>query len=356
LWHWPVQVFFEYYAVDNKSNPLLCILIVLPISILSYFLIEKSFSKPRVSAKMTLLLSAGALSFLLCVALIIIGNHGFPKSFEKGDLLSELGIPMENLRWKSQTEIKCILDHDEMHQIGDISDGAPDFLIWGDSHAGAAGEAMKYLADEYGIDGYVAVFFSEPPLFGYWPDNRPIQEGTTLTEMFETREMIFSYAVRSGIKNVILVSEWGGIVRGIDPDDSERLNLALGRFRQNLKETVQRFQNKGINVYITLPTPFQDFDVPSKLIARRGRIKGGISGEEHMKRCSVINDLIRDSGARILDPSPLFFRDDGLSIIKTDGGLPIYVDTNHLNKCGAELLKEAYRPCAEEIARRRRSP
>lgn len=341
LWHWPVLVYQRYWFGDNTSVTTMTIILLFCflMSTLSWKFIEQPFRSSGTGesiawSRVCVLVGSGSLLAFASAAMIILGD-GLPSRVpENVKAILKNAAPPRDLKAFDREAHDCEEDH--LPFIGDLQSTAPQFLVWGDSHARAIKELCDELAKEAGVKGAIATKSGTPPLVGPW---RP----STLQSAVDWNNAVRSYIQRHHIKHVLLVGRWSTCIQHRGKDSTQE-------FSDGLRDTVNTLLGDGIEVRIMLQVPEQIINPYHRLaIATWGNvpIPRGVSKSQHEKTHANVFKAIEYSGldkALFLDPTPNCFSEDGFSKLADDEVL-YYRDDDHLSTAGADkLLRDLLRP------------
>lgn len=354
LWHWPLMVFGGYYASEPYGPIRIAMaLIAFPIAWLSWRYVELPFRKPRqLLSRRTLFLSAGAASGVLALyGAVIYRTNGIPDRFDPAvQRLSERG-PEPDYGCANRT-IEDIR-RNQRCLIGGAGQ-RPSFVLWGDSHAAVYFPALDMLARRYGVSGYDAAKLGCPPLIPIRArDNRPgkwMLRADKIKECDAHNEQVMRFLVETRPRVVLLAAEWG-----VYSDGKHALAEAPDRDRLPFDTSVEKLRSLGIQVYVVQ-------DVPSASLAEpRALAKAHLTGATVELEPNLAAYLQRDVGFRTMS-SDLQRRDliniidpalrlcDAQTCRVTQGGYPIYYDSNHLSARGALFVAPVFEPMMRFLA------
>ncbi|MCK6419117.1 MAG: acyltransferase [Alphaproteobacteria bacterium] len=367
LWHWPILVFAQYYT-PYPLTPLQtagALALSFLLAALSWRYIEQPFrNRAFLSRKLIFTLGVGAMAVLFVLGLMGHFTNGLPqrlppdvvrlssKAYEleylalpdRAQCLGSLSNPKAALR-KAEQGIFCPLN---------TAHGAPQVLLWGDSHA----EALRPAFKESSIPGTFAGMESCPPLLDVWiaaaPDEACRQYNKAVMDFIEKTP---------SLKTVILYARWAYYESGqpitVSGDRPVVLRHAQGVkgnadiLRISLQETLARLKKRGVVVTLILGTPEIRQDV-SDAMARN--ILFGWNQDlnavlapslvAHRNRNSAADKILHQSaqgyGAKIMDPAPMICDQDTCPVLNRDG-MPLYRDDDHLSILGAQLFSRIFK-------------
>lgn len=105
LWHYPIFAFIRITGFGNQNilMKILFIIILLIVSIFTYYFIEKPARNKKFSFKKILIFLIPSIFFLTVVNLVIIEKNGYPKRFEKFKAIN-LNYNPDNFFLKKETD------------------------------------------------------------------------------------------------------------------------------------------------------------------------------------------------------------------------------------------------------------
>jgi hypothetical protein len=239
LWHWPVVAYanYKFFYFDRESWILKILVFVLSIvlGVLSWHWIEQPFRKKKVIAtRKGILRLAGCVTALL----VILGGsialfEGVPSRVPRLAYENDLARMDRGFTTSVATED---LVANRVPQLGSRESGAAvKVLLWGDSHAMHAAEAVALLCEEMRCAVEVVAFPATPPLI-----DEVFVHHDGLSELGpEWAEAVIGYVRKRGIKNVVLAAKWSFYQR----IDAERLESGL-------RATIRRLQVEGSTVFL----------------------------------------------------------------------------------------------------------
>ena len=363
LWHWPILSFSHY--VLGESLPwqvaTLCGAASVACGYLSWRYVETPFRQRKVVADNQVLLRWAVACSLLVVGVSVssLVTRGIPSRWG-ADAAKALANSSNNMK-RFRRGLAEHVQQDKLPAIGDTSeDKSPSVLVWGDSHAGAAGHICDELAKQHGIRGYVACRGGCIPLLNTWREGRK-------EEVVPWNDAVLDFVQRKKIQNVILVSRWSAniLVRpnGLkdvllkDAKSAEHTSRDSQRVvREGLERTVAALRAAGAKVWILKQTPDQPGD-PLRLMIRarrKGEPARGISLADHRQHEQHIYEIFDSlEHVNFIDPTQHCFTEDGLSLVgSTD--CSYYSDPSHLSTAGSQrflgpTLNPVFRSIATEV-------
>jgi hypothetical protein len=162
--------------------------------------------------------------------------------------------------------------------------------------------------------------------------------------------LVIEWAKRSHIPRVLLVGWWSEYLRSAETVEKKNA------FMESLRDTVVSLRAAGAEVWIMQECPRHD-ENPLKALRclemfgpRSVPTNWRATAGSHQKACALFqscSDSLTSAGARIIDPSALFFDTSTGEYRAECNGIPLYYDEIHLTRAGAEFvessLKEIYK-------------
>jgi len=362
LWHYPLFAFAGYLSID-KLSPVstFYLVIALPLlAIVSWRFVEQPFRKvtsaPRKSGRavavglVTILAFAG---FGLMIPLYNgFGSRMSPGVFhklaEEDDTDPDRETCLDSLATNLSRESLC--------KIGVSANGAPTFLLWGDSHAEALRPALDVVAKKRALSGY----------FVGWLDCAPLSGVRNLKEKKcdEGNEAVFRFLAEDrSIKTVILAARWSWSAEGrryksedaedrqllILPGESEANHLNNHEaFAYGLEQTISRLVKLEKTVWIVGPIPEVGYRVPKALYLQSLGLYANApiepTTDEFYQRqdfvLSVFHDLATRYPLHFIWPHEAFCHEHVCEVQRD--GMPLYSDNNHLSVYGARSIWQIF--------------
>jgi hypothetical protein len=204
------------------------------------------------------------------------------------------------------------------------SGSRPSFVLWGDSHAQALNDALDAAAKRLGVSGYVF----------YNLGCRPFEDDLVNQECAQNNILVARQLKTLDIKSVFVTARW----------DAEANQTTPQALLSSLSKTVSAAGTNGAHVYILLDVPRPRQSVPETMqkqfllhdsadVLRMPKN----AYEKQAQAMKAASELLANSGrVTILDPEPVFCGGNSCDVSRQ--GLPLYNDTEHLNRRGAFLL------------------
>ncbi|MFO1141849.1 MAG: acyltransferase family protein [Amaricoccus sp.] len=358
VWHWPIIVFDRIlHGEPTPLRSLACIALSLAVGAASWAWIERPFRRPwgpLHTRRAVFAASAAAMAAMTVTGAVISLSNGLPgrlppvaaRAFAAADDTSPLGDHCRGIARIGDTACRF-----GAQPAGE----AADFLLWGDSHAGAVLPGVEAAAVRAGRNGFVVGQTACAPLLGV----DRIDLGT------DSRCSDFAAAVlkflqgRDDMPVVILAGRWALAAEGSRSDEPERNALLAPRagslpsgtvadnlavFRAGLADTVAAIRATGRRVVILGGVPEIGWSVPDVLGAHLMHgtplppaPTAGEVASRNARVDAVLAELAREPGVAVLPLAPIFCT-PGCAVNDAEGR-PLYVDDDHLSRTGAaEML------------------
>ena len=232
----------------------------------------------------------------------------------------------------------------------------PSFLLWGDSHAGVYFPMLHALAGHYGVSGYDAAWFACPPLVALTKHvaggDDPRRRLAKTRECQTHNDDVLRFIAAERPQAVILAAEWSVYTGG--------KHSLTGHVdgHPSFDAGVRKLHALGVRVYIVQ-------DVPGTPNAdARALAKALLLGDTHNLEPGVADYLNRDAAFRTMVSA--LQREGVVDVIEparrlcgpvrchiTNGGYPLYFDSDHLNARGAFFTAPVFEPMMRLLARDR---
>ncbi|UUR08137.1 acyltransferase family protein [Sphingomonas glaciei] len=294
LWHWPALLFSRQAGLDGPAWGMVALLASLVLAVLSWRFIEGPFRARSAmpTGRLLKITAAGLMSVSLLAAVSLSGLLSRYSSEALQFAAGSADKPWSSIRCEQSP---CI-----------VGLGAPRYALWGDSHAGALGEAVSLGADG---PGRIVAFNACPPVLAFRPINL---KGRDLNECFERNAGLATE--RAPV--IILAAYWPSY-------------LEQPGFSEKFKATLKLLVRSGKKVVVIVGPGSADRDLPSNLMQQL-RWTGGF--DKHFARNvppATFLDLISTSGAKVIDIGQILCPDDLCPT--TINGHPLYFDSHHLS-------------------------
>lgn len=325
LVHFPAIVLINYtpfdgtkLATESHASFAIALVAIIVLSAISYFFIEKKYSRAlnrpvgKVLLILTMLLSAFALSNLN---------------------LSKYSPAEKNIfsAWTDRDVYRCGTAFRALNPTATICEleaaqGDRKILLVGNSHADSIKRVFAEQAAQAGFSTYFGVV--NDPLTGGGP-------GADQT-------------IATSIKNRIsvLVLHYSNVYK-------KESNL------NEIRRLVDLANKNGIKVFLIGPVPTYDVHIPKAMFSSIAHPEDfSIALRDHVEKTQnyiVFADSLRKMGVTVFDPAPLLCPSEGRCLYSSANSTPFYFDSNHLTLTGARLLRPIFQDLLQQ-ANRAKSP
>jgi hypothetical protein len=307
LWHWPVLVVSRQWLVTKELGPgatILALLFSFILAWLSWRFVELPLRDRRRLSRRTVF--AGGLGASLLLIAVGFGlTSGLPGRFSGPELSFASGEADYSPFKPCVREVK----------ICALGAGEPSFLLWGDSHAAAIGEAISDAATLRGRSGLLrargacAAGTDDPGPPVPWEARMLCRQFSAEVERWLLDD--------KRLRTIVLVSHWRRAL--------ERRPVSLPRALDRL---IRRLKAAGKEVVLIADLPLPGMEVPWALgmSSYLGRPLPQGSGKPSLD--PRLEALARRHGIRLIRLSPAFCA-TGKCLIEKEGR-PLFVDDNHV--------------------------
>jgi peptidoglycan/LPS O-acetylase OafA/YrhL len=338
LWHWPILVFANYWALNplgfSTRVGLLCLCFLLAVTTWKY--VEVPCRKQGFIARRIAVfgLASATVSILIAIGIAISRLDGVSSR------LPASVMRFANGRSDFNPEFNCELSLQDAEAGRFLALGSnrpedpPHLLIWGDSHAMAALPALDYLCKQHSVRAFAATHSETPPLVDYLPDG-----GHSLKEDApDFGRAVIRFVRTLQIRNVLLIARWKGYRAGSSPE-----------FHVALTKTVTELKNCGAKVWIMPEVPNFSWDVPralaraalfhmdpSELNLPLNAYFEQIADQEH--------EFVQAEGSNVMILNPAKYLSKRPIVPSSENGFPLYRDVHHLTIHGTMLIRPMFLP------------
>lgn len=369
LWHWPVVSLSLIWrgAFSGPAEVAGWIALSFVLAVLSWRFVEQPFRRapvggarawPRVFGGVAL-----ASGVTLALAAVVFVKDGIASRFDAATQ-GHIAATMDFL----QDFSRCRVDESgplagvEVCPIG--PEGAPEVLVWGDSHLRAMADGVGLAAMEAGVPGILIWTAGCPPLFGVtkWESASTAAENRACPEINARIEA--ALPALTTVKRVLVMARWSyyaeGQGFGLDAENRITLEAAPGRGIEGAPDVMAAALERTVEALSALGPVAVLRQVPEigayrSLRAARAMAHGradevpgmlDVPRAEAEQRAARADGLLRDLAARgkitLIDGWDRFC-DAARCGVMVDGA-PVYFDTNHLTNRGALMLRDLLVP------------
>ncbi|MGX9356300.1 acyltransferase family protein [Roseobacteraceae bacterium S113] len=349
LWHWPVFV-FSHYARGGYSGGLEIagwIALSLGLATLSWRFVEQPFRGAWPRQKPLFGMAALASFMLLGFGAILFRSDGLPNRFAP-EVRPHIAASADFL----QDFSRCTTSETgpfaglETCPIG--PDGAPQVLIWGDSHLRAFKEGVDQAAWEANRPGLLIWRAGCPPLYDVEKRESyatPAQDA----QCTAANAQIATAIAGGGFSDIVLIGRWSYYAegRGVGRDAENTIALSTP-FEDLVPPTLAAMDAAGARVHVVRQVPeipYYDSREAARALAH-GRIPPAMSAprDQALARANLGHAPWAASQGQlsILDPWPALCTETTCEALP--GGAPYYFDNNHLTNAGAIALRGLFAP------------
>lgn len=346
LVHWPINVFAsqELGAGYTLGWRLAMVALCFLVSVLLYRWVETPFRDGTLMSRSRPLLQgygAGLVaSVALCVA--VIATQGMPQRLptEVARIGAFANDRPTDVCPESRTAVSSA--RPDLCSLG-VPGRPQEWLVWGDSHAWAAREAIDLWLKDTGQAGRFAYMHSCPPL---WRVHIP-RAGAACHALNDS--MMATALQDPQVKKVFLVSTWLQAAGWLTTSPDRHLNLedSLALFQRQFDATVRELQAHGKEVYVWEPLPGARDHVPRRAataLFRGESPKLDFSFDEYQKQNDFFFQALHRNRPYIAGSfSPSQVLCQGGACASMLDGHPVYYDNGHLTRSGSARWARALR-------------
>ncbi|MEM9048165.1 MAG: acyltransferase family protein [Pseudomonadota bacterium] len=363
LWHWPVLVFSQYAAIGPLAPAQTAGLLALSLflAFASWRWIERPFRRPDRIARRPLFGMAGLVALaLLAVAGVLDLTRGLPQRFPP-----QIVAMVEAKQAMRAAYADCTRRNRQLGTAPEAADtlafacrigapdAAPDFLVWGDSHAGVLVHAVDRAAQKAGRAGWLLHHGGCPPLLDV-----TVARAHRSTACLRFNEGVARFLAAERPALVLLAARWAlaetGVGFGLESELPMRLSLdgaedRASVFREGLRRSLAAIRATDAEAVLIGPVPEIGFDPPARLAQAwrfgAGNPTGPTRAAFLTRQAGVFSSFDRlaaEHDATLIRPDSLLCPQIYCAIVHS--GQTLYFDDDHLSLAGAALLAPLFDP------------
>ena len=353
LWHWPIYVFCKYLSFENIDTikKLILVLLSLFFAWCSWRYIESPFRKMHILPrnKKYFFIPAGSfLSVCILFGIVIIHKEGMAFRHPQRDIIEAQSFWDWHPYGKSPRfhHLELSQNFSDVDIIGSEY-AAPEFLLWGDSHAMAFIPGLEIAARKNNCSFYCLTRSGNPPLLNYQlPGQELLIDNSALN-----KNILDFIKSNNKIKTIILACAWADYRENYklqnDPIGTNTINFFNSRFSETI-DTLNQL-NKNIVVFSQVPPlAVNNFSTRYYFLKTRfpflyddAEMRITTSVKNYESKFSNFNEFInsfKNKNFMFLDLNQYFHNNDSSFFIFEQNGIPLYRDAGHLSTYGSEML------------------
>ena len=358
LWHWPLIAFHSLVFPGEKqlTHGLILVGLSLVLATASWRFVEQPFragGKILSNRRSVFGVAAAGSAVCLSVSLLMLAGKGWPWR-ASGEVIAMANVAEQ----KQISDGQCVPEvmlyslrgrERGFCRLGAPTDGAPDVIVWGDSHVGAWFPLLDQSFRKAGISAYAISMAGCPIAFGL--DRADAGKEGCSQAASEVREYIETNAV----KKVLVVGSWFGaleekntIYRGVQSHDAATRRTNVTRAIADTGDTLRAL---GVTSGFMMTVPGALHSLPEALF-RQSQL--GFHSE--VRRTA-------DNYRTIMGPIQAVAEQHYNLVVRTDDvlcasefcdvvrdGEPLYFDSNHPSLYLNELMRPYLQDEIDEYA------
>lgn len=359
LWHWPLYVMANYYAIDGLTGMEKAGLIMLSFLLAwgSYRYVERPFRGKRgiLTPKALFGTALTAMVLFVLAGAAIAADDGFSP---RHDPRVQGLLSSSDKQWRERCFNPRIdrITAGALCRIGNAN--APiSFLLWGDSHANSLVPAISDAASATGVAGLVVAQPACPPLIGVarsdvgYADCRAFNDA--VVGLLRTRPDINLVVLAARWSRTAMGTPYGreeGPVAWLSDDNSTVQSFEENKavFRRGLERTLRFLKQGNRKIVVVGPVPEVGWNVPDTLaklhvLHSAKDIRPTVAefeSRQHYFR-QTIEELSKKYALTLLWPSSVLCGPVRCDVQKN--GNSYYLDEHHLSGFGAEQLTPLFK-------------
>jgi hypothetical protein len=345
----PVIAFSEYFIYDTfkPENIIIPLLVTFGLSVISWRYVEQPFrlrKQPPGNHKKVFLYTACFSACLAGICFVTTMNAGFPSRSRQNRLLEEIRTDREKSDLKLWSYNTRTIKPDSLKRLATVGNvhTIPEFILWGESHAGKLLPVFEAACLEKNKSGYVAITLNAPPTLS----TRMNLKRPNLPKM--NWAIVRFIAAHPEIKKVFLTARWN-VYRNQSLNNSKRpdqKNSAMDcPFDEELIRTIDTLTKINKEVIILAPMPELN-TIPKKYFFQSIFLHKDINSltptkEQFLSDNKGTLDLMARfvglPNVHVLLTYEFFFRNGKMILFEQDHLM--FIDKHHLSQWGALKLK-----------------
>jgi peptidoglycan/LPS O-acetylase OafA/YrhL len=355
LWHLPILVFAQYYAIRRFSGVELTAIgcVINAVAVFSWLLIENPIRRKAVlkSPRVFVVTAVAASILVSVVGEYFRADHGLPWRFGRDiQVLTEPDFVPKEIGPCMNLPLQRVAEG-QLCRFGPDNAGGRKVVLWGDSHALALLSAFEALARSDGWQLYFAARSACKPLLD-------VEDGRVETARQEECARFNNAMVAAVAKihpQLTILAAWWSIERGLVPEQWVPPSAFTPPREWNWKATLGPLRAAGSSVCIVLDVPILPYAVPYALaMARRRGLDTSflyVNRSDVLARSSEVEASIRplessEYAVKLVDPKDDLCRGERCEIERD--GRSLYRDTNHLSRAGSMQVRDSLAQCLRQ--------
>lgn len=352
LWHWPVAVFFRYLGVEFTVFVSIAIIVIsMVLAYFSWKYVEQFFRFGneekffKVFKKLYLVPSVALISF----SVALISFNGFPVRYGQDVYEMEVAVsskPSELRQGCHSPSRNSEALPNESCQLGDTSSFRHALLI-GDSHSNHLTGFMDEIGKmndlkimDYTLDECLPVFNL------FWGHNNHYSKLCK-----KRNDSVVKYLKNNQFDFVILAGHWPTLNRhryAYENDKEIQQEFFKDYFYERIFETVNQIKKTGAIAVIVKDTASNGEGGP-KCSIKEHAFNLDLNCDNQAQSIAVRDEMINEIFSKIksnipdvilIDPKIVMCDDE--RCVSQLGGIPLFLDKNHLNDAGSRKMAEQY--------------
>jgi len=261
LWHWPLTVYTQMAFTPSDSR-LIIVALSIVLAAISYRFIETRYRKPSLNFSVKRITGELGIIGVLATAgaVFIISEQGFASRIPESALQAVKAESFVRKPVQCRTFTENLLgepgENGNLCHLGK-KDGKPQFIVWGDSHAGAISQAFHLAALTTGISGYSLSNSGCRPLAGVYRKHKHkclnfnnaalklIENTPSIQQVFLAGYWRIPLTSHGYDNNNFLIMDRDTQIRS--PSENRKV------FRRGLMRTIKKLKNRKVTIIEDVP-------------------------------------------------------------------------------------------------------